>query len=144
MYCEEEDLYSQFNKEVLVGFATESDDADDAYKDRIAALISAAEAEVNGYLAKQYKLPLTIVPDAVKNVTIDIAIYKILGRKGIKKDSEESIWIDRYKNAIKFLEGVRDGKNDIGIVTEEGVSSPSNYSFKSEEKVFDSDFWKGY
>lgn len=144
MYCAEADLYSQINKASFIEFAKEETDTGDEYIERIIEAIKAASAEIDGYLAKQYKLPLAITPPAIKNVAVDITIYKVLCRRGIEKDSPESIWFDRYKSAIKFLEGVRDGKNDIGIVTAENTSTPSGYAYVTETRIFDEKFWNGY
>lgn len=144
MYCTPDDLYAQINKTTLIDLATEPDDAGDEYEDRIISAINASGVEINGYLARQYAVPLLIIPDAVKNLCVDIAVYKIFCRKGIAKDTPEVVWFDRYKNAVKFLEGVRDGKNDIGIVKADGVSSPSGYVYKTPERTFDDDFWRGY
>jgi phage gp36-like protein len=144
MYCTEADLYLQFNKSSLVEFAKDEADTGEEYITRISDTITAAEAEINGYLAKQCKVPLVAVPAAVKNVCVDITIYKIICRKGIQKEGPDGIWLDRYKSAIKFLEGVRDGVNDIGIVSALGASTPSVYEYQSDKRIFDKKFWEGF
>jgi phage gp36-like protein len=144
MYCEEEDLYSKIEKAKIIDYAKDSDDTAEEYKERIAKIIEDTSGEINGYLAKQYNLPLSPIPIQIKNACVEMSIYKILCRKGIDKNSPESIWLTLYEGAISFLKDVRDGKNDLGIITGIYSSLPSNYEYKSERRHFDKRFWNGF
>ena len=71
------------------------------------ALIDAA-ALIDSYLARRYLLPLAVVPQVLIPYALDIARYRldrIRDREDVRK---------RYEDAIKWLEGVRDGKNFLG------------------------------
>jgi phage gp36-like protein len=67
-----------------------------------------AAALIDSYLARRYQLPLSQVPQVLIPYALDIARYRldrIRDRDDVRK---------RYEDAIKWLEGVRDGKNFLG------------------------------
>lgn len=66
--------------------------------------------EVDGYLAVRYPLPLPNVPNNLKRLVCDIARYKLHFEA-----APEAVEL-RYKMAIDFLKGVRDGKNSLAIL----------------------------
>ncbi len=140
MYCKVDDLYKAIRKDFLESFSTENGD-----EDRENA-IKQATAEINGYISARYRVPLNPIPDAITNICIDISIYKIICRCGIDEDKPEGIWIKRYLQAIKFLEAIRDGKNDIGAIENGELSSGVNRapSFQSSESLFNNEFWVGF
>lgn len=145
MYCELKDLTGQINENYLLSFVKESTDQGDEYIPRIDECIGKASSLIDGYIGKRYPVPLKRIPEVIKDKCVEIAIYKIICRKGLNKNAEESIWLDRYNSAISFLKDLRDGKNDIGIPDDEGnavVVSPVKY--KTKERVFQDSFWKGF
>jgi phage gp36-like protein len=67
-----------------------------------------AAALIDSYLQRRYQLPLVEVPQVLIPYVLDIARYRldrIRDREDVRK---------RYEDAIKWLEGVRDGKNFLG------------------------------
>lgn len=76
-----------------------------------AALVT-ADAEIDPYLASRYTLPLTTVPKVVSGFACDIVRYRLCGTGGVMETDEIR---NRYKDAIKFLEAVRDGKITLGV-----------------------------
>lgn len=69
-----------------------------------------ASAEMDAYLVKRYTVPLAVVPPLLTTYCCDIARYRLSGGEVAEVEAVRT----RYKDAIRYFEGVRDGKNDIG------------------------------
>ena len=74
-----------------------------------------AEAEIDGYLAKRYKVPFVKTPQVINKFAKDIALYNLVSRKGIDESEREKTYLTRYNSAITFLTKVAEGKIDIGV-----------------------------
>lgn len=77
--------------------------------------IADAQGEIDGYLCKRYPVPLTKAVKVINKLAKDIAIYNLFSRIGIDESNEQKNYLNRYRAAVKFLEGVAAGKIDIGI-----------------------------
>lgn len=66
---------------------------------------------MNAYLAARYALPLAFVPRQLVDICCDITRYKLCGADVTETDVVRL----RYKDALKTLELIRDGKIDIGL-----------------------------
>ena len=67
-----------------------------------------AAALIDSYLSRRYLLPLTVTPQVLIPYALDIARYR-LDRIRDREDVRQ-----RYEDAIKWLESVRDGKCFLG------------------------------
>lgn len=105
--------------------------------------IQDADAEINGYLARRYPVPLTTIPQMINKLSKDIALYNLFSRRGIDEQSEEKNYLTRYKAAIDFLKLVAEGKAEIGLDTPKQAAA-SGFSMKSSEKLFSRKSMKGY
>ena len=74
------------------------------------ALVDSA-ALIDSYIGRRYPLPLLAIPQILVPYALDIARYR-LDRIRNREDVRA-----RYEDAIKWLEGVRDGKNTLGVDT---------------------------
>lgn len=83
-----------------------------------ASAIEDACAEVDGYLAKRYPVPLHTPPKVIVKYTKDIAVYNLVSRIGVSEDEREGNYRERYRVAMKFLTMVVDGKVALGIGAE--------------------------
>lgn len=63
-----------------------------------------AEAEIDGYLAGRYALPLATVPGVLRVHALTIAHYRLLGA------SADEVAREDYKAALRYLAGVAEGK----------------------------------
>ena len=86
--------------------------------------ISDADAEIDGYLAKRYRVPFDPVPRVLNKFSKDIAIYNLYSRVGINEGESEKNYLNRYNAAVKFLTLVAEGKVNIG--TGEGGGDPAS------------------
>ena len=74
------------------------------------AALAEASAEIDAYLVSRYALPLAVIPPLFVTHACDIARYRLSGATVTEVDTAR----DRYKDAIRFLESVRDGKIGLG------------------------------
>jgi phage gp36-like protein len=68
-----------------------------------------ADAEVDGYLAARYTLPLASVPRLVERLAADIARYRLY------KDAVPEVVADRYRAAVRTLEALSKGTAALGL-----------------------------
>ena len=106
MYATKKDLVARFGENVLSLALMFPADVPDPLE---TALQDACE-EVDGYLAVRYPLPLPNVPNNLKRLVCEIARYKLYF-----EEAPEATEV-RYRMAIDFLKGVRDGKNSLAIL----------------------------
>lgn len=83
------------------------------------AAIAGADAEIDTYVNKQYRVPLAVVPISVRDCSARIAKYRVLGQRGMLDQFVK----DEHDADIKWLEGVRDGLNSLGIEPVPGAAS---------------------
>ena len=65
--------------------------------------IADADAEIDGYLAKRYKVPFEKTPQVINKFAKDIALYNMVSRKGGDENDREKTYLTRYNAAIAFL-----------------------------------------
>jgi len=106
MYATKADLVARFGQNILNIAQMFPSDVPDPLE---TSLQDACE-EVDGYLAVRYPLPLPNVPNNLKRLVCDIARYKL------HFEAAPEVVELRYKVAIDFLKGVRDGKNSLAIL----------------------------
>ena len=78
----------------------------------IAQALADAEAEIDGYLAARYRLPLPTVPPLLVRIACDIAVYRLLSlrRMGDIEDARS-----RYEDARRLLEAISKGIVSLGL-----------------------------
>jgi len=116
MYCTIDDIlqdYSQTDILQLVNDENETETDIDLTNGtniataRILAQITAADDEIDGYLRSRYTLPLTSIPQRVKQISKDIAIYNLHKRR-LRTQMPDSI-IALYKMDIAELDRIQKG-----------------------------------
>lgn len=90
-----------------------------------------AEERVDAYLRGRYELPLNPVPTVIKDACVHLARYWLYGRRPEGADLPEAV-TSTYKDALKLLEDVRDGKLTLG--TPQGTAQPEPGEFKARAR----------
>ena len=99
--------------------------------------IADADAEIDGYLAKRYAVPLSPAPKVINKFSKDIAVYNLFSRIGIDESTDQKTYLNRYNAAIKFFELVADGKVSIGTEADDPASAAATgFSAKSNTRLF--------
>lgn len=113
--------------------------------------VADADSEIDGYLAKRYRVPLTRVPKMIGKLSKDIAVYNLASRAGIDEDDREKNILNRYKAAIVYLTNVAKGIVDIeGAVAASGtdpdaqVQGNSGFAVRSNTRLFSRDTMRGW
>jgi len=118
MYCSIDDLIKRISLEDLTQLS--DDDGDGEYDENIVnEAIEYAQDIIDGYVGKKYQVPLDPIPEIIKRIAVDLAIYWLYSRSDEIPEEIEN----RYKNQIKMLEDIAKGNISIGVlvVEEDGV-----------------------
>ena len=150
MYCtvgEVLEMIKDDMKNVIIG--DEYIEDEQAREAKIATLcesdISDACAEIDGYLAKRYRVPFTKTPQVINKFAHDISVYNLVSRTGIDESDREKTFLNRYNAAIKFMLYVAKGIISIGVVEKGGSSESANgFQMKSSGRVFSTHSMRGW
>lgn len=107
-----------------------------------ARAIDDAQAMIDPYLRKRYRLPLTVVPAIIRQCAIDIACWHLAPAADRMSEEIEK----RAKMRLDFLKDVAAGKAEIadlepaaGAGTEIGTSAASGASFTAQPRRWSGD-----
>lgn len=110
-YIVQADLFSKISEKQLIQI---TDDTHLGIVDTgvVAAVISEAESEIDGFLAVRYATPIAApVPQLVKTFAVDISIYKLYSRRQRVPESVK----DAYNAAMRKLEQISKGIITLGV-----------------------------
>ena len=142
-YCILTDIKKLIPEDTLIQL-TDDEGAGIVNQGRIDEAIAQADAEIDAYLGGRYSVPLTPVPDVVKKVSVDMAIYNLYSRRVEEIPATRA---DRYKGAIRLLEGIAKGTVSIGEAVEPTAAESTDQakvSTSSEDRIFTRDKLGGY
>jgi len=98
---------------------------------RVTRAITAAEGEVEGYIAARYQVPLAIVPANVKQAVCDIARYRLY------RDNAPELVLENYKSAIRLCRDISTGTVKLPLPTgDEPARSETLVDFSGGQHVF--------
>lgn len=107
-YCTQGDLIARFGEPELIQRADrDGDGTPDAAV--VSRAIDDASAEIDGYLASRYQLPLPTVPALMVRIAGDIARY-LLWQEQASDEVRR-----RYEDARRLLEAISVGKVSLGL-----------------------------
>ena len=117
---------------------------DPAEREELVSPITDADAEIDGYLAKRYAVPLAPAPRVINKFSKDIAVYNLFSRIGIDEGTDQKTYLNRYNAAIKFLTLVAEGTVSIGTETEDPASAAAGgFKVKSNSRLFTREKMRG-
>lgn len=137
-YATKQNLIDRFGEQELVELTNRAGGAliDDAVLDRA---LADADAEVNGYLAVKYALPLAVVPAVLEPVACDIARYYLY------EDRVTEQVMERYKARVAFLSGVAKGHVNLGVdAASQAPASSGGPQHEAPDRVFTGDTLADY
>ena len=107
--------------------------------------IADADAEIDGYLAKRYKVPFEKTPQVINKFAKDIALYNMVSRKGVDENDREKTYLPRYNAAIAFLTKVAEGRISIGV-SENNTEDAARigFSMSNSPRLFSRGNMKGW
>ena len=139
-YSVQTDILEQLDEATLIQL-TDDDGAGEIDDDKVTRAVADADATIDSYCQGRYTIPLSPVPDKIRQVSVDIAIYNLYSRRD---DTAPEIRKDRYKEAVRFLEKVSDGKIDLGAATPAQVNTDNTVDITSNERIFTREKMDGF
>ena len=133
-YCTQDDISpAQLDEDILVQL-TDDDGDGDVVDDPVDRAIADAGAEIDAYCMGRYTVPLSPVPAMIRRIAVDMAIYHLYSRRGDPPGNR----VDRYKNAIRFLEKVSTGGITLGVAepTVSDSTQPVRVSTDKDDRTF--------
>lgn len=106
-----------------------------------------ADAEIDGYLAKRYDVPMSPAPRVLNKFSKDIAAYNLMSRIGIDEQDRDKTYLNRYNAAIKFLEGVAKGTISIGTGDSgetQTQAAQKGFRIEHSDRLFSRETMKGW
>lgn len=137
-YATQADLETRFKNQELIELTDEAGTGEiDAAA--VAVALGDADAEINGYLAGRYTLPLTQISPELVRLACDITRYKLY-------DAQASELVKaRYDDAIAKLRDVARGVASLGIdQASQPVASAGSVKVSAPDRVFTDDSLAGY
>lgn len=147
-YCTDKEVRDMLKDDLvsaLLGddYLEDKEEREKAILPYITAAITDADAEIDGYLAKRYSVPLSPVPAVIQKFAKDMAVYNLVSRQGVDESDREKTYLNRYNAAIKFLMAVAEGKIEIGTGSPKEAAL-TGFQVKSAPRVFSRDSLKGW
>ncbi|OGV64132.1 MAG: hypothetical protein A2283_12435 [Lentisphaerae bacterium RIFOXYA12_FULL_48_11] len=140
MYCTLNDILDMMDEAEIIRY-TDDDDTGAVNTAVTDKAITGAGALIESHLAVRYTVPVSPAPDIVRELAVDIAIYKIQSRRG---QSPEEIR-KKYEDAIKYLEKVASGKIILpgASAAPTGIGSDA-VTITTSTRIFSRESMKGY
>ncbi|MDH5786403.1 MAG: DUF1320 family protein [Chromatiales bacterium] len=118
-YCTKQNLIDRYGEEELIQLTDRAGNGviDDGVLDQA---ITDAAAEIDGYLAGRYQLPLAVTPPILTVYACDMTRYRLYDDAATEQVEK------RYQDAIKFLRLATDGKVQLGPTSDGSKPAPSS------------------
>lgn len=107
-YCTQADLVTRFGNDEILQLSDKAR-VGEIDSEVVNRAIDDASAEIDGYLAGRYRLPLSAVPALLTLYACDIARYRLF------EDGAYEQVIERYNNALRYLRDVAQGKVQLFV-----------------------------
>lgn len=129
-YAQYDDLKKRVEESTLILWTNDGGD-DFVVSSVCEAALEDSEALINSFVEGYYLTPLSPISERIKQITIDIALYRIAGRRGLSNIPDQIE--EYYREAISYLTMIQEGKVKLFGVTAAtskkviiGVSKDSN------------------
>lgn len=147
MYCNLDDLISIIPEKELINLSNDKP-ADTINRVTVNICMSFADELINASLRNKYRLPLSFVPDLVKQLSADITAYRVYSRR--PKDVPEHIK-QNYEFALKILANIQKGITVLDLPSEHpdesGVQASSSMYItnkRPEDRRFPESLWRSH
>jgi phage gp36-like protein len=151
-YCALADILDQLEEQKLIQLTDDEnlnpatiDSEDPDCADIIARIdkaIADADAIIDSYCEGRYTVPLSPVPNRIRQIDVDVAIYNLYSRRS--GGGVPEIRSERYKEVIRFLEKVAEGKITLGASTPAPANTEHPVDIAGNERIFTRDLLDGF
>lgn len=133
-YAVQGDFISQFGERETIAL-TDRDQLGVIAADVLEKALAGADAEIDSYLIGRYQLPLVGSFPLLRRYACDIARYLLCGAEVAEVETVRN----RYKDALRFLESVRDGKVTLGASGGQPAPEPGRIAVVGGDRTFTRD-----
>ena len=135
-YASKDQMVALFGADNMVHMTRGGEAIDDVV---LGAAIAAAQAEVDGFLGSVLPLPLARIPEVVRLHACNMAYWNL------DVDNPTDGAKERYRQAVRFLERVQDGKASLGLADDgAAVQAAGGVTVSAPERVFSNDRMRRY
>lgn len=139
-YCTLGDILGSIDEEDVIGY-TDDYGSGLVNTDNVDKAIAGSDALIDSYIARRYSVPVNPVTDMIKDLAVDIAIYKICSRRSNAPDERRK----NYDEAKRLLDKIASGKVILpGAAASPAGTSDNTVKITSNPKLFGRDSLKGY
>ncbi|MEX2524449.1 MAG: DUF1320 domain-containing protein [Gammaproteobacteria bacterium] len=138
MYTTKQEMIDRFGEPELIQLTDRDGSAGAIVDDVLDQALTDADSEIDSYLAVRYSLPLPETPRVIKRIAADIARWHLYD------DSAPEDIRNRYKDAVKLLEGIRDGKVALGLSDLPAGQGAGDVQTKTHDPIFTRDDLKDF
>lgn len=133
-YSTQDDLLAMISQSELAALSAETGDEPDSQV--VAEAIARADAEIDAACGLRYTVPFAPVPERVKTLSADLALYHLYSRRGVVP----AVWRQKYEDALAFLQQVAAGLATLaGSGGEPPAAARQSPDFISGNRVFSRD-----
>lgn len=132
-YCAYGDVKKNLPEETLVQL-TDDEGVGTVNQARLSEAIAQADAEINAYLGARFSVPFSPIPEIVRTLSANMAIYHLYARR---MEEIPKTRADRYNNALKTLGKIAAGEISIGAAEgAEEMKDRIRSSTSEEDRIF--------
>jgi phage gp36-like protein len=132
-YCTQDDLLLMITVEELSELTTEMGEAPDLMV--VEEAIAKADGEIDAYLGVRYSLPLAGIPDQVRSLSVDMALYHLYSRRSVAP----LVRAQKYAAAVAFLKQVAAGQALVAGAGDTAGDAGQVEEFSGAPRVLDRD-----
>lgn len=136
-YAVQTDIVDAYGLDLLSAVADRDGEIDTVAVER--ALVSAT-AIIDAHVGTRYPTPLSVVPDLVRDLCVDIAVYKIatIGN-GLNEEKRT-----RYEDALALLKRISAGQANLDIPSPAAIVPTGSVLLDEAPRVFTRDTLRGF
>ena len=144
-YTTDADLYSLIAARTLTQLAADDPLAEEPEPMILAEARAYADAQVDARLRQRYPLPLASVPRELTDWSLALARHWLYSRRPEGQDLPPAV-VDAYRDALKALDAVRDGKMSLAVTSEDvpAASEGARLHVVAPDRLFTADKLSAY
>lgn len=123
-YTTDADLFNLIAARTLTQLAADDPQAEAPDPLILAEARAYADAQVDARLRQRYPLPLASVPRELTDWSLALARHWLYSRRPEGQDLPPAV-VDAYRDALKALDAVRDGKMSLAVAAPGGGETPA-------------------
>lgn len=137
-YATVSDLVARFGEQEIVELSNLDLSHDsEINQEAVERALADSAAEIDGYLAARYRLPVSGTPHLLSLLCTDIARFRL--QKGVSSEQAR----ERYEDAVATLKRIADGRMNLPLeASPPAIGAP--LAVPGRARVFDDETMRGY